>query len=102
MAGSPIRWATNGGCVGKVSCFQIPGLDLWFNSNDHLPHHFHATRVGDWEIRVYFLEVTEETFPYEVKWGSVPSRRVRDALRQLTLAHRDELLLEREEKVCQE
>ena len=91
-----------GGGVGKVSCFAIAGLELWFNSNDHLPHHFHVSRVGEWEIRVYFLEVTEDTLSYDVKWGPIPSRRVRDSIRNLVVQHRESLLLEWEEKVCQE
>ena len=88
--------------MGKVACFAVAGLELWFNSNDHLPHHIHVSRVGEWEIRVYFLEVTEDTLSFDAKWGSGPSRRVREALKNLVLLHREELLLEWEKKVCQE
>lgn len=26
---------------------RYPGVELWFNSSDHLPPHFHASRVED-------------------------------------------------------
>jgi hypothetical protein len=35
--------------VGKVDCFEIPGRKVWFNSNDHLPPHFHVENEDDWE-----------------------------------------------------
>ncbi len=33
--------------MGRVDAFAIGGLDLWFNSHDHGPPHFHARRPGD-------------------------------------------------------
>ena len=48
----------------RLEAFSIPGLDLFFNSLDHLPPHFHARRRGEWEIRVYQAKVSsrpEET-----------------------------------------
>ena len=41
--------------MGKLQSFKIDGLDLFFNSNDHRPEHFHVRKSGAWEIRVYFL-----------------------------------------------
>src|ERR1017187_7070431 len=45
--------------VGRVEAFALDGLELWFNSSDHLPEHVHVKRRGQWEIRVYFLLCTE-------------------------------------------
>jgi len=45
--------------MGKVDCFEIPGLRLTFMSADHLPEHFHADEPGEWGIRVFFLTCTE-------------------------------------------
>ncbi len=86
--------------MGKVACFAVDGLELWFNSSDHLSHQIHVRRPGKWEIRVYFLVMTEETVEYDVKWGSTPGRRVLDTLKALVIEHREELLLEWEAKVC--
>jgi hypothetical protein len=85
--------------LGKVEAFSIPGLDLWFNSIDHRPPHFHARRPGIWEMRVYILESTEIQLSYELKWGSYPRRRYRDTLLEMVLQHRVTLLEEWEQKV---
>lgn len=88
--------------LGKVQAFSIEGLDLWFNSIDHRPPHFHARSPGRWEIRVYILECTKNQFKYEVKWGMIPIRRHREELREMVLAHRVALLEEWERKVLYE
>ncbi len=88
--------------MGKVEAFFVVGLDLWFNSSDHLPPHIHARKRGTWEIRVYFLTSRERQLEYEMKWtgtGAGPNRREREALLRGFLQHRDELLLEWETKV---
>lgn len=54
--------------MGRLSAFSVAGLDLWFNSSDHLPPHFHARRAGEWEIRVLFLLCAEGHLEYQVKW----------------------------------
>ena len=36
--------------MGRVDAFAVPGVELWFNSSDHLPPHFHASQVGEWEV----------------------------------------------------
>jgi hypothetical protein len=41
--------------VPKVACFAVAGVELWFNSNDHLPPHFHAEKAREWQVRVFFL-----------------------------------------------
>jgi hypothetical protein len=38
--------------VPRLDAFSVAGLELFFNSLDHLPPHFHARRPGEWEIRV--------------------------------------------------
>jgi hypothetical protein len=89
-----------------VTAFSIPGLDLWFNSSDHLPPHFHARKPGRWEVRVYILECTPARLSFTAKWprlgGAGPRRRARRALLEATLEHRVELLLEWEQKVVSE
>jgi hypothetical protein len=40
--------------VPKVATFSVAGLESWFNSDDHLPPHFHAEKSGEWEVRVRF------------------------------------------------
>jgi len=78
--------------VGKVTCFQVPGIDIWFNSNDHLPPHFHAERAGEWHVRVFFLRAPEEML--ERKWGKGPSPRDRRLLALGAQVHRSLLLEE--------
>ena len=89
--------------MGRVTCIQIPGLDLWFNSSDHEPPHLHVRKAGAWEIRVFFRTCTERHLDYNVKFqfgGSGPSRRERTALLSRILAHQAELYAEWETKVC--
>jgi Domain of unknown function (DUF4160) len=87
--------------VGQVEAFTIEGLKFWFNSSDHLPPHLHVKRRGDWEIRVFFLECTENNLDCEQKWGRKgPSAINRAAILKAVLEHRVTLLEERERKVC--
>lgn len=87
--------------VARVTAFSLPGLDLWFNSSDHLPPHFHARRAGEWEIRVFFLLCREGHLERTTKWSD--RRGVRradlDALLEGALRFRVELLVEWEAKV---
>ena len=88
--------------LGRVASIQVPGLDLWFNSSDHEPPHFHVRRAGAWEIRVFFRTCTQRQFDYNVRFllrGPGPSRRERNALLKLVLAHQNELYAEWEAKV---
>ena len=86
--------------VGKVTSFAVAGLDLWFNSDDHLPPHLHAEKAGEWEVRVYFLRGRADMF--ETKWttrvGKPSGGDVRE-LRQLVEDNRANLLAEWEQKV---
>ena len=68
--------------MGRVDAFAIGGLDLWFNSHDHGPPHFHVRRPGEWEIRVYFLDCTEEVLVFDQKWGREPRNANIKLLRQ--------------------
>ncbi len=88
--------------MGRVECIAVEGFDLWFNSHDHRPQHFHALRRGEYELRIYFLLCTNEHLEYEVKWGKPPSAKVLEKLRELAVQNRAALLSEWERKVCQE
>ena len=60
--------------MGKVSAFAQDGLELFFNSSDHLAPHFHAERPGEWEVRVFFLK--DEASMVEIKWAlKAPSKK---------------------------
>lgn len=86
--------------MGKVDCIQIEGLILWFNSNDHLPPHFHVSRTGEWEIRIYFLRCSDRRLDFDIKWGDGPSRRLQRELLSMVLENRTALFVEWEQKVC--
>jgi hypothetical protein len=86
--------------VGKVACIQVEGLTLWFNSNDHLPPHFHVNKTGEWEIRIYFLRCSEDLLDYDIKWGDGPSGRLKKDLLMMVLRNRTALFAEWEQKVC--
>ena len=86
--------------MGKVDCIAIEGLRVWFNSNDHLPPHFHVTKTGDWEIRIYFLRCTQGHLDFDIKWGKGASRKLLEQLLALVLEKRAALLGEWELKVC--
>ncbi len=86
--------------VGRVSTLSVPGLELWFNTSDHLPPHLHAEKAGDWEVRVYFLREPVEMF--ETKWTMRPGRPSRGELSELgrkVEESRAQLLVEWEQKV---
>ena len=84
--------------MGRVTCFQVPGLSLWFNTNDHGPPHFHAEHSGEWEVRIYFL-LDDPARMVEQKWGRSLSRQHLRALVRQTEEHRAQLLQEWQEKV---
>ncbi len=87
--------------MGQVDCFTLEGLQMTFNSSDHLPAHFHVRRPGTWEIRVYFLLCSEGELRYEIKWGTEPPRRDKREILDGVLKHRAALLTEWETKVLQ-
>lgn len=86
--------------MGKVDCIVIEGLRLWFNSSDHLPPHFHMTKMGEWEIRVYFLRCAQGHLDFDIKWGKGASGKLLGELLRLVLEKRIALLEEWELKVC--
>jgi hypothetical protein len=87
--------------MGKVDCFEISGIEVYFNSSDHLPPHFHAGKPGEWGIRVYLQTTTSDFLDYKVIWplGGGPRAPVLKELRESVIAHREDLLLEWERKV---
>ena len=87
--------------MGRVAAFTVAGLDLWFNSHDHAPPHFHARSPGVWEIRIYFMTCTEHFADNDIKWGVHPSTRELGHLTTAAVTHRVALLEEWEAKVCQ-
>lgn len=81
-----------------MSAFAQDGLELFFNSSDHLAPHFHAENSGEWEVRVYFLR--EVTAMVEVKWMlRAPSKKVLKRLCAKAAEFRPQLLKEWEQKV---
>ncbi len=86
--------------MGRVTSFALAGLELWFNSDDHLPAHFHVEKPGEWEVRVYFLRDRADMF--ETKWTTRPGRPSRGDVRELAAlveGSRAALLAEWEQKV---
>jgi hypothetical protein len=86
--------------VPRLDAFTAPGLELWFNSDDHLPPHFHAENAGKWEVRVFFMRIPSEMF--NVAWTTIrgrPKKRDLKALGRLTEEHRLALLDEWHAKV---
>lgn len=79
-----------------VQCVSLSGLEMWFNSRDHLPPHFHAEKKDDWEVKVMFMRQPPDI---ELAWGS-PSGRDKKRLRESAERHRLELLTEWERAVC--
>jgi len=88
--------------MGRVGAFGVAGLDLWFTSSDHLPPHFHASRRGQWEVRVFFLLCTDRHLEWSLKWKDrrrTISRGVLESLRERSIRFRVQLLEEWEAKV---
>jgi hypothetical protein len=77
--------------VATVRAFRVPGLKIWFWSQDHEPPHFHAKREGEWEMKVHFLRVPGEML--ELVWADRrPPRRILQQLACLAEEHRLALL----------
>ena len=80
----------------------MPGLDLFFHSDDHGPPHVHVRRPGEWELRVSLLLTTADRLEYIVKWPSKPSGPKSQLRRKICAAvveHREALLKEWHNKV---
>ena len=97
-----VSWPPREARVGRVDAFSIPGVDLWFNSSDHLPPHFHASRRGEWELRVFFLLCTDDHLEWTLKWKAqrraIPGGTL-ESLREVAVRFRVALLTEWENKV---
>ena len=96
-----MQWRT-GDAMGRVTVMAIPGLDLWFNSSDHLPPHFHARKPGEWEIRVYIMDCSEGHLEFDMKWpprGGGPRSREKNRILEATLRNRVDLVREWASKV---
>lgn len=77
--------------MARVTAFEIPGLTIWFWSNDHEPAHFHVKHRGEWEVKVYFLIDVNEMI--EVINGKPTSKTLKQ-ISTLTDEHRLELLVQ--------
>jgi hypothetical protein len=89
--------------LSKVETFALDGLDLFFNSNDHLPQHFHVRKPGKWEIRVFFLRCSKSKgLIFDCKWppNTEPSSKEKREILKLVIAKRSALLKEWQTKVC--
>ena len=74
---------------------RIDGLEVKHRSNDHLPHHFHVYKKGEWEIRVYFLITNESNLQYDFKWNKSKKGLTRTEIEKIisyALKHRIELI----------
>ena len=88
--------------MGKVQCFQLAGMDVWFNSSDHEPPHFHVRKPDTWEIRVFFGACKHGKLAFNLKFppsGSGPSGKEQRKILSLVLQHRETLYAEWEAKV---
>ncbi len=88
--------------MSKLRTFALDGLELFFNSQDHWPPHFHVRKPGCWEIRVFFLSSEPKELDFKMKWPlhKSPSSKEQSEILKQVLKHRDALLQEWEQKVC--
>ena len=93
--------------MGVVSSFSIQGLDIYFNSLDHFPPHFHV-ECAAWHIRVFIDSSSlERGLHFQYKLPKKPPRKFRGLskkqkreLLQKVINHKAELLSEWGKKVC--
>lgn len=85
--------------MGKIDCFEVEGIDTYFNSDDH-GKHFHAEKTDCWNIRVYFWQCDEDHFvmDYKLKWEDIRRKDVK-RIHEKVLDHQEELLKEWHRKV---
>ena len=82
--------------MATIRAFQLPGVTVWFWSNDHEPPHFHAKRRGEWEVKVNFLLDPSEMV--EIVWSDTKlSKKTLKELKSLAEMHRVALLEQWEE-----
>jgi len=90
--------------VPRVRCFAVAGLVLWFNSDDHSPPHFHASRRGEFLVRVFIDATTRKCLSFEVVWtrkARNPLGKYRGQLASAVADNRAALLIEWESRVVQ-
>jgi hypothetical protein len=87
--------------MARLRAFQLIGYELWINTNDHAPPHFHLTDHAEtFELRIHFLEVlpghlsASVVFPKAARSSSCLRGAKRAELIELVLQHREELLAE--------
>lgn len=88
--------------MGRVDCCSVPGLDLFFHSDDHGPPHVHVRRPGEWEIRVDLLLTGSDWLEYSVKWPrsfAGPKSKMERTIRDMVVQYREALLEEWDTKV---
>lgn len=88
--------------MARVECISIAGLELWFNSEDHGPPHFHVRKPDRWEIRVFFRSCTKRELSFNVKFAfrdKGPNTKEKAVLRREVMAQLGALATEWEEKV---
>lgn len=56
----------------RLRTFDLPGVELRFFSDDHLPPHFHAESPGKWACKVYFRRPPDRMI--EVVYGRIPAK----------------------------
>lgn len=83
--------------VPKVDTFSVAGLVLRFYSNDHTPPHFHAEKLGHWEVRLLFRRDPTQMIEFVTKKKPRPAEL--KELKRLAELHRIALLVEWEAKV---
>ena len=85
--------------MGKVTSFNLEGIECWFHSQEHRPPHFHAKKRGHWHIRIYFMEAKSNM----AERARGPRGRIssadRNTICDIAEWYRGELLLEWEKKV---
>ncbi len=90
--------------LGRIEEFNLPGLQAFFRSNDHLPPHFHVKKTGTWEIRVYILTSSRKKLDYSFKFPknqsvNLTSKEIKEII-NFIISNRERLLLGWQTQVC--
>ena len=89
--------------MARVVAFELEGIEMWIPSGDHDPPHFHARKPGHWDIKVHFLEDSEEAMIQRIRPPDARIRgRERRALIEAVREHRAALLAQWDECQAQE
>ena len=85
--------------MARVDCFRAPGIQMWMNSGDHEPPHFHPRKAGHWSARVFFLDSRARMIQDLRPPGARMKGTTRRAIIAGVEAHRADLL--RQWEACQ-